>query len=155
MHTVLDTVINIKRNDMKTEELISHLPAGDYYVGDLCYVLGDRGGNQDWWSAFVKWMFDGDPSGRQHEGPIVYDGIPLSFHGTRHGDGMFYDQEGRNYPVDAGMIGVVSCEELSPSFKNRLGNIVTFDEPFDTDYQDGVIRIGHLVIDTDGEMTWN
>ena len=91
----------------KSENL---LEAGTYWVGDLCYVLDEDIGFN--WQAFVRWMFDGDPSGRQHEGPVTYNGIDLSFHGTAYGDGCYCDQFGNDYGVDAGMIGCVRIEDV-------------------------------------------
>lgn len=131
------------------------LEPGEYWVGDLCYVLDERIGFD--WGEFCHFMFDGDPSGRQHEGPITYKGIDLSFHGTAHGDGYYTDQYGKAYGVDAGMIGCVAVKDIDLEKTQEGhchdccgGHIHNFPEPFDTDYdnQTGVIRIGHLRIPT-------
>ena len=130
------------------------LEPGKYWVGDLCYVLDELCGFD--WSAFCGWMFDDDPSGRQHEGgPNTVQGKDLAFHGTAYGDGVYEDQDGRQYGVDAGMIGCVRVQDinLTASQKGHChpccgGHIIDFPEPFDTSYDSGTIRIGHIEIET-------
>ena len=130
------------------------LPAGKYWIGDLCYVLTEDIGFD--WSEFCEWIFDGDPSGRRQEGPCAYDNKLLSFHGTAWGDGEYFDQFGNAYGVDAGMIGCVRVEDIDIELVQSnypsdfyLGFVHEFKEPFTTRYEKGKIIIGHVEIDTD------
>jgi hypothetical protein len=59
------------------------------------------------------------------------------------------DEQGREYPVDAGLIGCVKVESVDKDAKLGLGNVHTFESDFDV-YSDGqVITFGDVSIDTD------
>ena len=120
------------------------MPAGTYYVGDLCYVMHER------WNEFC------DITIKDREclnGEFVMkDGTRFATYSTKWGDGSYTDQLGKDYSVDAGLIGCVLIEDLDLEAEGnfvRGGQVVQFDEPFDTWRDDGMIRIGHLSIDTD------
>jgi hypothetical protein len=69
--------------------------------------------------------------------------------GTKWGDGCYLGTDGNEYPVDAGLIGLVPfnvVEDLSQHEKN----IVTFERPtLCINDGSGRLRFGHITIDTD------
>lgn len=116
------------------------LPAGRYYVGDLCYVIADE-----------KWDGVCDYICSEHSGEgKTPDGHPFVFSGTAYGDGVYADQFGNRYGVDAGIIGAIAVEHLdvSEAEAESLGAIIDFVGPVDVTYEDGTITIGHVRINT-------
>lgn len=71
--------------------------------------------------------------------------------GTAYGDdGTYFDQDGTEYGVDAGMIGIMLVSDIGKkNVDSRLGRLVTFTEPFECYSERGVIHFGHVEIDTD------
>jgi hypothetical protein len=74
------------------------------------------------------------------------------------GDGGYKDQSGNRYSVDSGSIGCILLSDIRADKYDqieRLGNIIEFTRDFDTSGpvrgrdSDGIIRIGHVRIDTD------
>lgn len=127
------------------------MPAGRYYVGDLCYVMED-----DEWNEFCSITIR---DGNCLDGEFVMsDGRRFATYGTRWGDGGYQDQAGRMYSVDAGLIGCIRVEDIRAAKYtdiSTLGNIIDFAADFET-YSDrgnrkwdGVIRIGSVRIETD------
>jgi hypothetical protein len=132
----------------------NYLEPGTYWVGDLCYVMDHARTGFDW-AEFCRWTFENDPSGREREGAVTHQGIDIAFHGTAFGDGCFTDQYGNEYGVDAGMIGCVRETDIDLSEADKRasapcagGHLHDFPEPFTTEYDDGAIRIGHVIIET-------
>lgn len=118
------------------------LPAGDYYVGDLCYVL-----EGDIWNAMIE---SSTPHGKVDVITVDGQSYLSSSVETAHGDGTYYDQHGFEYGVDSGTIGVVDAR--INNYKNMSGaHLVHFNEPFKVSYdrESGVISIGDLRIPTD------
>lgn len=121
------------------------MPAGKYYVGDLCYVLHDS------WDEFCditindRNCLDGEFNFK--------DGRRFATFGTKWGDGQYNDQDYHRYFVDAGLIGCVRVEDMDENLREQAGDfggrIVEFPEPFEVREEDGKIYIGHVVIDTD------
>lgn len=129
------------------------MPSGKYYIGDLCYVMTDKE-----WDQFCDITIKND---RCLEGEFnMPDGRRFATYGTAYGDGCYKDQYGREYCVDAGLIGCIRVEDIrAEKYENieSLGSIVEFDYDFSTsggrndqgrDW-DGVIRIGTVLIETD------
>ena len=115
--------------------------AGEYYVGDLCYVL------QKEWIEFCsitikdRDCLDGEFS--------LKDGRKFATYGTAYGDGV-YD----GYSVDACLIGCIKLSDIDKTNKSnstRHGKIITFDYDFETGENKGVIHFGHIRIDTSFE----
>lgn len=94
------------------------VPAGTYYLGDPCYSIQ----NNDTWSKVCDGWFNGNEYGQ----PLaeIGDSFVLGFN-TRHGDGVYYDQNGAEYGVDSGTIGLVPIE-LADCDPGRLCQKVTF-----------------------------
>ena len=122
------------------------LSAGSYYVGDLCYVLGDR------WPELCQLTISGNSV---LDGVFTMkDGTEFATFCTKWGDGVYADQFGNEYSVDAGLIGCVKWEDVTDSEIDRdnilaLGNLVNFEEDFTVESWAGLIKIGHILIDTD------
>jgi len=128
------------------------VPAGTYYIGDLCYVIND-----DVWDEVCNAMF---PDGiHPKDGLIEVRGHQMISFSTMWGDGMYYGH-GYEFPVDAGLIGLISMDSLD---ENALGGkrdneaeiadfgaIVEFKEDFECYSDNGYLVFGHIGIDTAG-----
>lgn len=123
---------------------------GEYYVGDLCYVMGEE------WDEFCSLTLrDGECLNGEFS---LADGRKFAFSSTAFGDGSYPDQYGNHYDVDAGLIGCIKVSDINrsvtPEEIRRSGQIFTFKEPFTVngigtgDRWDGIIEIGHVLIDT-------
>lgn len=125
------------------------MPAGTYYIGDLCYVMGDK------WESFMDNIdYDGyaDSFGIKSIGKIKY-----CWFGTQYGDGRYEDNFGNLYPVDAGLIGCILVSDIVKSKENNtnLGNIYHFNEEFECSRtEEGTLQFGRVIIETgyDEEM---
>lgn len=141
----------IRVTDSENEFL---MPAGEYYVGDLCYVFED-----DEWSKFLTDASAQAPEG-QHWSAITVGAFALGnnyiwYHGTAYGDGCYCDQDGHIYGVDAGILGVfpvslIAGLEIDADI-NTLGKIHKFDQDFLVSYEGGTFKFGHLTIPTGDE----
>ena len=128
--------------------------AGQYYVGDLCYVMTDEE-----WKEFCNITLTGE---RVLDGEFqLKDGRRFATYSTAHGDGTYYDQYGHSYSVDAGLIGCILESDIkADKYENilDLGAIIDFNEPFVTSggrydkESEGVIQFGTVMIETD--PTW-
>jgi len=144
----------------KMQKLTSYknvkLPPGTYYIGDLCYPLGNS------WIYKQAW----DDSGydtpvffRSKDGCVVIDR-------TAHGDGSYSDNGNRSYYVDAGVLSIVSIELIqnhlaSLSMPHRYtiknltggGHVFTFKNEVKINFGQGVFRASdgniRVCIDTD------
>lgn len=71
-----------------------------FYIGDICYVLPHDIYNNIW-------------GGNNYEdGTYEANGNRFCMGSTEFGDGLYYDQFGHSYGVDAGVIGCVPFELL-------------------------------------------
>jgi hypothetical protein len=117
---------------------------GKYYIGDLCYVMHGE------WDEFCKLTISGD---KVLDGEFnLKDGRRFATFTTAWGDGNYFDQNGKSYDVDAGLIGCIKLDDIDlTNPENSLigGNIVEFVQPFSTFSAGGEIRIGNVLIDTD------
>jgi hypothetical protein len=120
------------------------LNAGQYYIGDPCYVIAD-----DEWDDFLGVFISSD------SGFFEYKGHSFFVSNTAYGDGSYEDNFGNTYPVDAGLIGAIPMELVS-QYKEKDGTLYTFSEPFvciACDIEDeGGISIGHIIIKTDENL---
>lgn len=132
------------------------MPAGKYYVGDLCYVLHDE------WDEVCEIMFNTpDPHGVLDGEFTLKDGRRFAVYSTMYGDGVYYDNYGREYGVDAGCIGCILVDDIDQDNDENdiaLGNVVEFTNDFETsggrltskDWK-GIIRFGLVEVDTNPE----
>ena len=120
------------------------MPAGRYYVGDLCYLLSDE------WGDVCNLII------QDHqclEGKFTLpDGRDFVMFNTLYGDGSYDDNEGREYGVDSGSIGCMLVPEDAPEV--RGGNCITFRYPFETYSTNGTLVFGPIRIET-GDQDWN
>lgn len=75
-----------------------------FYIGDICYVLSDKVYSETWCKEnnYKEGLIDVSDSDCQ-----------FAVARTAHGDGDYFDNEGRYYSVDAGVIGLVPLELVS------------------------------------------
>ena len=127
------------------------MPAGRYYIGDLCYVMHDE------WDEVCNLFFPpGDNIGRGREGEFVLkDGRRFASFGTAYGDGTYRSNIGTSHSVDSGSIGCILVSDIrdntySLARLEELGAIVEFDQPFEVLEDAGLLIFGHVHIETDG-----
>jgi len=117
---------------------------GTYYIGDLCYVMHGE------WDEFCSLTIVGD---KVLDGEFnLKDGRRFATFTTKWGDGNYFDQNGKSYDVDAGLIGCIRLADIdltNPENSVIGGNIVEFVQPFSTFSAGGEIRIGNVLINTD------
>lgn len=131
------------------------MPAGTYWIGDLCYVMDDR------WDEVCDSIIQDD---RCADGAFTLkNGVRFAMFSTTWGDGKYTDREGHDYPVDSGSLGCVRVSDIAETDNNFLsaGRIVEFAEEFECSGVDcllarrkpgqglGVVRFGHVEIDAD------
>ena len=131
------------------------IPAGTYAICDPCYVVEDH----QLWMNFLEnsdYLEDGMA---QVEDLTVYAG------GTSYGDGTYTDNMDYNYFVDAGLIGIVSwddvqrmanevtIEKLKTDTAGGLGRLVLFEDSFRVVFsdEDPTHRFGDVLIYTGDE----
>ena len=121
------------------------MPAGKYYIGDLCYVM-----DTEEWRELCDIIIK-EPRILDGEFELP-DGRKFAIYGTAHGDGEYYDQYGHTYSVDAGSIGCILMSDIrAHKYDNilDLGAVQEFAEPFATGSQGGQLEFGHVLIETD------
>ena len=121
------------------------MPAGKYYVGDLCYVMHPE------WDEFCDLTIKGNAC---LDGEFnLADGRRFASFGTLYGDGLYASNIGTKHSVDAGLIGCILVSDIrdpegTEAAMKSLGAVVEFTEPFTTSESGGVIRFGHVEINT-------
>jgi len=121
------------------------MPAGKYYIGDLCYVMAD----EEWREICNIIIREPHILDGEFELP---DGRRFAIYSTAYGDGTYHDQHGHAYSVDAGSIGCILMSDIrAHKYDNilDLGAVQEFAEPFATGSQGGQLQFGHVVIETD------
>lgn len=120
---------------------VATVPPGVYLVGDPCYSVPD-----DLW---MEWLEEADYTNgdRRHVLAAKIDGHEVVGVSTAHGDGVYYDGEGREYGVDAGLLGLVPVEVAKEEPDMDLP-LLTLTEPADCYYDDGIVHLGPIEINT-------
>lgn len=129
------------------------MPAGKYYVGDLCYVMTDEE-----WKEFCDLTIKGN---NVIDGEFEFkDGRKFASYSTKYGDGTYYDQHGYSYSVDAGLIGCILVSDIKAEKYDNLLDLGAIEE-FNTDFVtgggrnfpdwEGTIQFGHIAIETAGQ----
>lgn len=119
------------------------LPAGTFWIGDLCYCMGDAE-----WDEVCALTIDGN---NVNEGKFTLkDGRQFVIFNTAHGDGEYFDDFNRSYGVDSGSIGCILVSDISGAKGKdpEGGHIITFESDFVARNDYGVIQFGHVAIDT-------
>jgi hypothetical protein len=125
---------------MKIKRVEVVVPSGTYAIGDPCYAVP----NDDWADLLESCDYFRNPIGYVKTGEQKFS--VLGF-GTKWGDGCYRGTDGKAYPVDAGLIGLVPVEMIKDFADCEL---ITFEK--DTlciDDGSGKLRFGHITIDTD------
>ena len=116
--------------------------AGKYYVGDLCYVINDK--HWDELGEKTNWF--------QNDEQFEFKGKTVFVSHTAYGDGRFNDYQGREYFVDAGLIGVIPFDIIDDGKTGNGGQIIEFEKDFYASCSDkGIFKIGNITIDTSNE----
>lgn len=122
------------------------MPAGRYYVGDLCYVMHDA------WDEVCSLMFPDDTFSPNEGVMTLKDGRRFAIFGTAYGDGYYSDNIGNDYPVDAGSIGCILVDDIKDSKEDHvLGNVIDFDHDFVVSSDGENLKFGHIIIPTGAE----
>lgn len=120
------------------------MPAGTYYIGDLCYVMD----NDEWAQFCTLTIQDENCVSGEFAMP---DGRRFASYTTAHGDGTYRSNIGSRHCVDAGLLGCILVKDIISNKYgdlSSLGAVVNFEYPFSTSECDGVIKFGHVRIDT-------
>ena len=121
---------------------------GTYYVGDLCYVMHPQ------WREVCDLMFACDDNRVLHGEFNLANGVRFAVQSTAYGDGTYYDDEGREYPVDAGLIGCIRVEDVyDPEWWVEGVQTVEFEYPFTVEYELGTILFIEHLTDGSKEVT--
>ena len=121
------------------------LKKGIYYIGDPCYIF-----NKSWDDLLESNDYF------NKEGVINIFNNECVISNTDYGDGIYFDNSGRKYAVDSGLIGILPIELIDKD------KVVTFDEvensiymhmyayaeDFEVDVFEGVFYFGNVIIDT-------
>ena len=122
------------------------MPAGKYYVGDLCYVMHPE------WDEFCDLTIRGE---RCLEGEFALaDGRRFATLSKAYGDGTYRSNINTFHSVDSGSIGCIRVEDIRDNTYSdieRLGAIVEFTEPFEVSTDYGLLKFGHVLIETAGD----
>lgn len=124
------------------------MPAGQYYIGDLCYVMNAPGE----WDKFCDITIDGRNC---LDGEFELNGRRFATYGTAYGDGCYQSNvSSKELGVDAGLIGCILVSDIKdfPGADKCGGIIVDFPEEFETGEDDGTITFGHVSIPTSFNM---
>ncbi len=78
------------------------VPAGEYILGDPCYTVPD-----ELWDALLASTGSSDETFDDEHPVGVILGFQVLAFSTTHGDGIYEGTDGHEYPVDAGLIGLV------------------------------------------------
>lgn len=119
------------------------LPPGKYFIGDPCYVFQDAT-----WDRLLDQSLDD----MQHGEIFEFEGRQLWSHGTPHGDGVYDDQNGIEYGVDAGMLGAVPIELIDDPAGEELGTIIDCPKGLTVEYDNGTFWFGTIVIKTNSDI---
>jgi hypothetical protein len=162
LHDLMDTRIAARTN--KQPELTDAgitLPAGDYYVGDPSYLLENLDETLDGIVKACNFKDFNEYVVKKRYFAYTEDGQTVVIFRTWIGDGIYTDQESREYPVDSGMIGVVPVAMAHPDESScswteypdaKRFHCITFPEPFlcKRDDDGGLLVFGNVEIDTVG-----
>jgi hypothetical protein len=106
--------------------------AGEYYIGDLCYVLSDD-------------HFDDVLDGTGYLGNKMKESEEFPIFAVNHcDDGKYKDDFGREYSVDSGTIGIVQAELIDNISVG--GHIIEFESDFKVGLENDHFICGHIKI---------
>lgn len=138
---------------MRTKVSKVECSGGDYFIGDPCYAFSDVD-HSFWMELLESCDFFNDLEGKVQMFGKEWTVVASP---TQYGDGVYDCDAGFEFPVDAGLIGVVPMELVDLTCGgNPFGMaLVNFDRDFTFHAVDdeGTIRIGALEVYT-GDHPW-
>lgn len=120
-----------------------------FYVGDICYVLQNNIYNDIWAEIGFPESLAGIPvlPGKEVDGVETTETFNFAVKSTG-GDGVFFDNEGYEYSVDAGVIGVVPLELCYQKGLNKgLGRILDIAGNVEFGFDAGIISVSVHSVD--------
>ena len=114
------------------------------YVGDLCYCLNYDVYQEAMELANYEGKFDSTASGMHVEGAFV---------STQYGDGDYIGSDGKEYAVDAGIIGIVDITSAAATegedFKifSKLGRVIKLPKYGPTQYKISRDKVGTITVE--------
>jgi hypothetical protein len=123
--------------------MTQRLPAGKYYIGDPCYVFNDKT-----WDHLNEVHWDSMSTGEIFE----HGGGQVWMHTTKFGDGVYDDQNGTEYGVDSGLIGIVPIALIEDPAGEENGTILEFARGVTVSYDNGTFYIGNITIKTNSDI---
>jgi len=117
------------------------MPAGTYFVGDpLCVIKEEH-----------EYLMEVSPSRSIF---VDTNGIHFGMFDTYMGDGVFKDDEGREYPVDSGRIAILPISLCNQDKIKNKGEVFEISTPFTAEWEpedgsEGDICIANIFIHTD------
>lgn len=114
------------------------------YVGDLCYCLNYDVYQEAIELANYEGKFDSTASGMHVEGAFV---------STQYGDGDYIGSDGKEYAVDAGIIGIVNITSAAATegedFKifSKLGRVIKLPKYGPTQYKISRDKVGTITVE--------
>ena len=132
--------------ELKPAEIKVLVPAGEYFLCDPCYSVP----KEHWHQLLHTCDFFNRPVGTMTVDEEIYS--ILGFR-TTSGDGIYRDQYGFSYPVDAGLIGLTpaSIGEDPGDF----GQLIKFERDIICTDNNGDLRFGKYRINTNDEEDWD
>lgn len=127
------------------------MKAGNYYVGDLCYVMHDV------WDEVCELTFP-NRNARPVDGEFTLkDGRRFAIYSTAYGDGTYPSNIDTTHCVDSGTIGCILVTDIKDNTDSQermkeLAAIVEFNNDFETSTDGRVIMFDNMEIDTDPMM---
>ena len=114
------------------------------YVGDLCYCLNYNVYQEAIELADYEGKFDSTASGMHVEGAFV---------STQYGDGDYLGSDGKEYAVDAGIIGIVNITSAAATegedFKKikKIGRVIKLPKYGPTQYKISRDEVGTITVE--------
>lgn len=118
------------------------MDGGKYIVGDPCYFFSDKDHSE--WREFLN---TNDFSNNAY-GKLVESDIEVLVFPTAYGDGSYFDQDGREYLVDSGQIGMIQYISGDVPHGSHLIEFPPGLIPCKN--KAGILQFGHIHIDTEG-----
>ena len=129
------------------------MKAGEYYIGDLCYVMND----QEWDEVCDNGLCDGEFT--------LKDGRKFALYSTAYGDGVYPTSIGGSCCVDAGSIGCILKSDIKTNKYDHINDLAVFhtfdtdfntsskvekeyDEEYEMEYSTKVLRFGNVEVYT-------
>ena len=121
---------------MRPQNVTFTMPPGDYVIGDPAYTIS-------------KDLKDECRRNLRYEQPFLLQGSQCLVFSTAYGDGTYPDQDGFEYPVDSGAIGMIPARLTEVDEHTReLVKHVSFDQRMEcsADYRRNILKFGHITI---------